>query len=116
VGHTRKTAESVYQDFYSTVYLSGLESSPRAETDELLSQKDTKNQQQVNRAVSFNAIKNQAVELLCSNQETDVVIKRLENLFLTNPVSIRNQRQVPRQKRSSRHQLNYANRQRKISF
>ncbi len=111
-----KTAESVYQDFYSTVYLSGLESILTADVNEQLAARNTKNEQQVNHAVSFNAIKNQAVELLCSNQATDVVIKRLESLFLTNPVSIRNQRKVPRQKRSARHQLNYVNRQRKISF
>jgi Leucine-rich repeat (LRR) protein len=43
--------------------------------------------QQVNRAVSFNAIKNFAQELLCSDEVSEVVIRRLENLFLTNPIS-----------------------------
>lgn len=111
-----KTAESVYQDFYSTVYLSGLESILTMDVDEQLAEKPTKNKQQVNRAVSFNAIKNQAMELLCSSEATDKVIERLESLFLTNPVSIRNERKVPRQKRSTRHLLNYAKRQRKITF
>jgi hypothetical protein len=37
--------------------------------------------------VSFNAIKNQAIELLCSDESSDIVIERLEKLFLTNPVS-----------------------------
>ena len=81
-----KTAESIYQDFYSTIYLTGLESILTADIDEQLADKPTKNKQKVNRAVSFNAIKNQAIELLCSDEKSDVVIKRLEKLFLTNKV------------------------------
>jgi hypothetical protein len=111
-----KTAESVYQDFYSTVYLSGLEAILTMDVNEQLAKKLSKNRQQVNHAVSFNAIKNQALELLCSNKPTDEVIECLESLFLTNPVSIRNERKVPRQKPSARHLLNYAKRLRKITF
>jgi len=111
-----KTVHSVYQDFYSTVYLTGLESILTADIDEQLASKPTKNKQQDNRTVSFNAIKNQAVELLCSNLDSDMVIKRLEMLFLTNPVSIRTQREVLRKKRSSRHQANYLRRNKKITF
>ena len=113
---TGKTAESVYQDFYSTIYLSGIESILTADIDEKLAKKPTKNKQQVNRAVSFNAIKNQAMELLFSEKNKEKVIKQLEDLFLTNPVSIRNARKVPRQKRSAKHLLNHANRKRKICF
>lgn len=111
-----KTAQSIYQDFYSTVYLTGLEAILTADIDEQLAEKSTKNTQKVNRAVSFNAIKNQAVELLCSNEDSNEVIKRLEKLFLTNPVSIREQRKVPRQKHSSRHRANYLKRKQKITF
>ncbi|MBU8849191.1 MAG: IS4 family transposase, partial [Desulfobacterales bacterium] len=70
-----KTVHSVYQDFYSTVYLTGLESILTADIDEKLALQPTKNEQKVNRVVSFNAIKNQAVELLCSNEDSDIVIK-----------------------------------------
>lgn len=111
-----KTALSIYQDFYSTVYLTGLETILTADVNDKLSEKVVKNKQQVNHVVSFNAIKNQAVELLCSDESSDVVIERLENLFLTNPVSIRDKRKVPRKKRSSRHLLNFQKRQRKITF
>jgi hypothetical protein len=111
-----KTAHSIYQDFYSTIYLTGLETILTADIDEQLDQKPTKNQQKVNRAVSFNAIKNQAVELLCSDEDSQVVIKRLEKLFLTNPVSIRPKRKVLRKKRSTRHQINYLKRKKKIAF
>ncbi len=111
-----KTALSIYQDFYSTVYLTGLETILTADTNDKLSKKTVKNKQQVNHVVSFNAIKNQAIELLCSDESADVVIERLENLFLTNPVSVRDKRKVPRKKRSSRHLLNFQKRQRKITF
>jgi hypothetical protein len=111
-----KTAESIYQDFYSTVYLSGLESILTADVNEQLSQKTTKNKQQVNHAVSFHAIKTQALNLLLSRQPTETVMNCLEKLFLTNPVSIRVNRKVPRRKRSSRHLLNFLKRSRKICF
>ena len=111
-----KSVESIYQDFYSTIYLSGLEAILTADIDEQLAEKPVKNLQKVNRTVSFNAIKNQAIELLYSTEASDVVIKRLEKLFLTNPVSIRSKRIVPRKKRSTRHQLNHLKRQKKITF
>ena len=113
---TGKTAESVYQDFYSTVYLSGVESVLTMDIDEKLAQKSTKNKQQVNRSVSFNAIKNQAMNLLFSDNDKDQLIEQLEQLFLTNPVSIRSTRKVPREKHSTKHLLHHANRKRKICF
>jgi hypothetical protein len=70
----------------------------------------------VNRVVSFNAIKNQAMDLLFSEKNREQLIIQLEQLFLTNPVSIRSTRKVPRQKRSATHLLHYANRKRKICF
>ncbi|MCK5715884.1 MAG: IS4 family transposase, partial [Thiomargarita sp.] len=111
-----KTVESVYQDFFATIYLSGLESILTADIDEQLAEKPTQNQQKVNRAVSFNAIKNQAMELLYSQEPSNIVMRRLEKLFLTNPVSIRSKRIVPRKKRSPRHQLNHLKRKNKITF
>ncbi len=57
-------AEAVKQDFFSTVYLSGLESILTKLAQVQLSQKETVYPQRVNRAVSFNAIKAQAFALL----------------------------------------------------
>lgn len=111
-----KTVESVYQDFYSTVYLSGLESLLTAEANEQLASKQTRHAQQVNRAVSFNVIKNQAFELLFGEETGDELEQRLTQLFLQNPVLVRKKRKVPRKKTSSRRLLNYAKRQRKICF
>lgn len=113
---TGKTAEAVYQDFYASVYLTGLESILTAECDTFLGQKLTRYPQQVNRAVSFHAIKNQAIEILYSHYDNDLVLKKLEELFLTNPISNRKNRQVPRKKRSARQLLHYAKRRCKICF
>lgn len=111
-----KTAQSIYQDFYSTVYLTGLETILTTDINDILAKKNVKHKQQVNHVVSFNAIKNQVFELLCSNQPANVVIDRLEKLFLTNRVSIRDTRKVPRQKTSAQKQIHYLKRQRKITF
>lgn len=113
---TGKTAESVYQDFYAAVYLTGMESIFTAETDAELAEKPTRHKQQVNRAVSFNAIKNHALEILFSDEDSDTVLKKLEALFLTNPTCSRENRNPPRKPRSTRRLLNYCRRRRKICF
>jgi IS4 transposase len=61
---TGKTVEAIYQDFYSTIFLSGLESVVTLEATEQLRSRDTKNSLQVNKAVSFHVLKTQALELL----------------------------------------------------
>jgi len=53
---------------------------------------------------------------LYSDDDTDIIIKRLEELFLTNPTSVRKNRHVPRKKRSARQLLHYAKRRCKICF
>jgi len=111
-----KTAHSVYQDFYSTIYLSGLETILTMDINDELKQKNTKNKQQVNHAVSFNAIKTKALELLLDDKESDDLLQRLELLFKTNPVQIRINRKVPRVKTSDYQLNNYHKRTRKICF
>ena len=113
---TGKTAESVYQDFYAAVYLTGLESILTLDANEALARKETLHPQQVNHAVSFNAIKNKAFNLLASDLDSGIVIGRLETLFLMNPTVIRPDRTPPGKKRSARHRLNYVKRQLKICF
>ena len=113
---TGKTSEAVYQDFYAAVYLSGLESILIEDSNVKLSEKDTNHPQQVNHAVSFNAIKNSAFKILGSDLDIDVIVKKLEILFLTKPVVIREERKAPRIKRSARHRLSHATRKQKICF
>jgi len=113
---TGKSAESVRQDFYAAVYLTGLESILTADSNAQLAQKELKHPQQVNQAVSFNAIKNEVFALLTGNEAAEVVVEKLERLFLTNPVCCRPERHGLRQKRSDNHLLNYRKRKRKICF
>lgn len=111
-----KTVHSIYQDFYSTIYLAGIESLLTEDINEELSQKETQNEQKVNHNVSFNGIKNKALDLLFSSKRVDNLIEKLEILFKTNPVQIRSKRKVIRKKSSSYKLLNYHKRTKKICF
>ena len=109
-------AEAVKQDFYATVYLSGLESLLTESAQAQLDAKKTKHPQTVNRAVSFNAIKYQALDLLFSNEPLDPLMEKLTALFLSNPCLERQHRNPPRKKSSARVLLNYQKREKKHCF
>ena len=64
-------AEAIRQDFHATVYLTGLESILTEAAQTRLDAKETRHPQTVNRAVSFNAIKHHALDLLSSNLDTN---------------------------------------------
>lgn len=113
---TGTSTEAIKQDFYATIYLSGLESLLTATAQTQLDAKKTKYPQKVNRAVSFNAIKNEALALLWSDMETQPLLEKLTALFLTNPVSERKHRNSPRVKSSDRKLLNFHKRQKKHCF
>lgn len=109
--------EAVRQDFHATVYLSGLESLLTDTAQAMLDAKVTKYPQRVNRAVSFNAIKNHALDLLLGEKlRTDLLLEQLTALFLTNPCLERRHRKPPRKKSSSRILLNFHKRQKKHCF
>jgi hypothetical protein len=109
-------AEAVKQDFHATVYLSGLESLLTDAAQAQLDAKETKYPQTVNRAVSFNAIKNQALDLLLGDGETDSLLERLTALFLTSPCLERSHRNPPRNKTSARTLLDFMKRRKKHCF
>jgi hypothetical protein len=115
---TGKSVEAVRQDFYSTIFISGLESMLTEDAQQELDEKTpgNKHPQKVNKNVSFNAIKNHAVELFYKEQDTAVILEKLTQLFKVNPVSVRNQRKVPRKKSKPRALLNYHKRIKKICF
>jgi len=109
-------AEAVKQDFYAVVYLSGMESLLTESAQTQLDAKNTQYPQTVNRAVSFNAIKYQALDLLFSNEPLDPLLEKLTALFLSNPCLARKHRKPPRKKSSARVSLNYQKRQKKRCF
>ena len=108
--------EAVKQDFYATVYLSGLESILTDTAQAILDAKETQYAQKVNRAVSFNAIKTQAFTLLMSDLAADVIFQQLTAMFLKNPCLERKDRNPPRKKSSATVLLNYHRRLKKQCF
>ena len=113
---TGTQAESVRQDFHASVYLTGLESILTDAAQKQLDSKKTKYPQKVNRSVSFNAIKNNAFDLLLGKGETNEIEEKLTALFLTNPTMERKHRNPPRKKSSPRRLLNFHKRQKKHCF
>ena len=109
-------AEAVKQDFHATVYLSGLESLLTDSAQAQLDAKNTKHPQTVNRAVSFNAIKYQALDLLFSNEPSEPLLEKLTALFLSNPCLARQHRNPPRKKSSDKTLLNFQKREKKHCF
>ena len=93
---TGLSPECVRQDFFSSVFLTGLESVLTEDTDKELKKKKTNHQQKVNKAVSFNIIKNKAFDILLEKKSIYKVIQELEKLFLTNPTLYRKDRATER--------------------
>ena len=96
---TGLTALAVKQDFYATIFLTNYEAMLVYDTNLELQDKSKENKyvQQVNKAVSFNAIKHKAFDIFYGNKDKTIQMKELEELFLTNTVSIRpNRKTKPR--------------------
>ena len=108
--------EAVRQDFHATVYLSGLESILTADAQARLGAKAVRHPQAVNRAVSFNALKNQALALLLSGTDTGPLLEQLTALFLQNPTLERKERKPPRKKSSDRALLDFHKRRKKHCY
>lgn len=113
---TGQSAESMRQDFHSTVYLAGLESLLTQDANARLAEKNARLDCRANHAVAFNAIKNRALDLLDREADLDALAERLTALFLMNPTSARPERKPPRAKRSLSHQLDYQRRRKKYCF
>lgn len=111
------SAESVKQDFHASVFLTGVETLLTVDAEATLEQKQVKNPQQVNKAVSFHTIKHQAFEILLGDEDnTDRLLERLTKLFLQNPTVVRQDRNPPRKKASSRKSLDFHKRRRKVCY
>lgn len=88
---TGKTAESVKQDFYSTIFISNIETLATEDADESLDNR------KVNKAISFNLIKTHAFELFFAEQDQfDQAIEKLAPLFLKNTIPTKPNRSYPR--------------------
>jgi len=115
---TGKSVEAVRQDIFATIFLSNFETLIRRPVEQELAAQSRGRQHdyQVNRAVSFHAIKMRMIELLLSQKPVEEVVTQVQRLFLANPVSIRKNREVPRRKRSGWRSYQYQRNVRKTVF
>ena len=115
---TGQTAEAVRQDFHASVFITGLESFFIDDAQARLDERSKENQypQQVNKQVSFNAIKNQVLELFYSETDEAAILEQLTDLFTMKPISVRKGRVVPRREQSDHRLLDYHKRRKKACF
>lgn len=113
-----QTPEAVRQDFHSTVLLCNLESVLTASTDAALQVQSLAHEQpkQVNRAVSFHALKHQLLPLLYSDLPVVQVIEKLQSWFAGAPVSVHVDRKVPRRTPSLARSAHFLRRVKKAVF
>lgn len=113
-----QTPEAVQQDFHSTLLLCNLESVLTKSTDAALQAEsaDHVHPKQVNRAVSFHALKVQLLPLLYSDLPAEMVIAKLQRWFAGSPVSVRKARNVPRKKFSWPRSYHFQRRVKKAVF
>lgn len=108
--------EAIRQDFFATVFLTGVESILTEDAEENLKRERSGHPKKVNKAVSFNAIKNKSFELFMSDLPEEQTLEELTTLFQTSPTLIRKDRKVPRIQRSSHKILGFWKRKRKGVF
>ena len=114
-----KTLESIKQDFWSTIFITNIETVMTEDTEKKLNlmSKDKKFTKQVNKAVSFNAIKHLAFDIFFNEKDREQVTKKLEQLFLQNAILKRPDRVIERRVNdSSRKSLNFQTRVKKQVF
>ena len=113
-----KTVDAVKQDFYATIFLSGLESVLIHDAQHHLDYSASGRQypQQVTHAVAFNTIKHHVIELFLADHDPLTLFQELTQLFLTKPVLIRKGRKVDRLKRNATQLVHYDKRLKKICF
>jgi hypothetical protein len=112
------TPEAVRQDFHSTLLLCNLESVIATPIQTSLKEQSAQHlhPKQVNRAVSFHALKSELLPLLYSDTPVEQVILKLQGLFSGSPVSVRPGRKVPRRKLSMARSYHFQRRVKKCVF
>lgn len=93
-----QTVEAVHQDVQAAVLVSNVETLLSQEAQEALSAGDAGRQHpaQVNRAVSYHALKERLLDLLWSQRPLAEVLEEMQRWMQHTPVSVRPKRQVPR--------------------
>jgi hypothetical protein len=115
---TGQSLEAVRQDFFSSVFLSNVESVLSAPAQEELTAGDAHRQHpaRVNRAQSFQALKRQALELFYREGPAEEILAELTQLMQLAPVAQRPQRVCPRRAPSLCRSLHYLRYKKKHIF
>ena len=95
---TGRTVEAIKQDFFSTLFVSGLETILSAEVNGELAAKRTRYRQQVNKVISFHAIKDSIILLMFD--PPDDFEERVRRLFMINPTLQRPEREKGKERLS----------------
>jgi len=113
-----QSAEAIRQDFFSTLLLCNLETILIEPAQRGLTQQSATHHapKGVNHAVSYHAIKHRLIDLLYSDTPVVEVIKELQTLFRSAPVSRRKNRKQPRPKPSVHRSYYFQRSIRKITF
>lgn len=115
---TGKSLESVHQDFWSTIFITNVETIFTYEAQKELDKgvKEEQLPQKINKAVSFNAIKNMVFDIFLNEKNGDKIHRKLTQLFMTNTIVKRKDRSPPREKISVRKSFNFQKRAKKHVF
>jgi hypothetical protein len=113
-----QTEEAVRQDVQAAVLVSNLESLLSQEPQEQLSAGDNARQYpaQVNRAVSYHALKERMLDLFWSTRPLEKALEEIQRWMLSNPVSVRPDRSPPRRPQSFNRSYHYQRNLRKTVF
>jgi len=113
-----QTVEAVRQDFFATMLLCNLESVLTRPASEALKAGSASHEhpKQINRAVSYHALKDQMLDLLWSDRPVAQVIGQLQHLFMAAPGSVRPDRKPPRRPPSFNRSNHYLRRVKKVVF
>ena len=113
-----QTVAAVRQDVQAAVFVSNVESLLSQEAQEQLSAADGARQYpaQVNRAVSYHALKERLLDLLWSQRPLPTVLEEIQRWMQSNPVSVRPGRSPPRRKPSFHRSYHYQRNLRKTVF
>lgn len=113
-----QSAEAVRQDFHAAVLLANLESVLSGPAEVLVAGRSAQAQhpQQVNRAVSYHALKDRLLDLLLADTPVAEIIVELQQRFLGSPVSVRTRRPRLRPKLSLHRSYHFQRNVRKSVF
>ena len=113
-----QTPEAVRQDLQAAVFVSNVESVLSQEAQETLSAADGARQYpaQVNRAVSYHALKERMLDLFWSERPIQQVLEEIQRWMQSNPVCVRPNRSPPRRAPSFHRSYHYQRNLRKAVF